>query len=120
MLKWRAKRTSFVGTWPMWAMALALGSTLMGILIGGSHTPSLDDHHPLKAHPWLDLNAFLQRPEGVRGFASCFISTIADLKSIEWSDGKMDVDLDLPGSPCGDCRGVVHKMHEQRPPWRRG
>jgi Family of unknown function (DUF6185) len=200
VLKWRARVTSFVGTWPMWVMALAIASTLMGIFVGGSHTPSQDDNHPLKAntdkqvsptggdsmgwtpggapradvslekahraafvppkgdpgstrdcpwadsvtstltttvsadgslviasnlhvtatgvvppHPPLDLKASLQRPEGASVFAACFIATMSELKSLEWSDGKMSADLDLewhedPLEPIGYTHNVVQAM----------
>lgn len=45
-------------------------------------------------HPPLDLNRLL-RPEGATNFASCFIATDADLKSLNWADGKLEADLDL-------------------------
>jgi hypothetical protein len=41
------------------------------------------------------LHDNLQRPEGTREFASCFIATYSDIKQITWGDGKLDVDIDL-------------------------
>jgi hypothetical protein len=163
VIDWKTRVRSFVGTWPMWVAALALGSVLAGIAVGVWHPqtydrenlpkgnvvttpggapvtditeenvhrqifsngePAVSGNSPcpqgnvtskltttvsadqslviasslhvtvtgvLPAHPPLNLND----PNEMRMLAICFIATDADIKSINWSDGKLDADLDL-------------------------
>jgi hypothetical protein len=41
----------------------------------------------------------LQRPEGARAFASCFIATDTQITSFHWADGKIEADLKLQWNP---------------------
>ena len=45
--------------------------------------------------PPIDMNNWLQRPEGSEAFASCFIGTHADIASLTWADGQFDAYFDL-------------------------
>ena len=176
VLNWRATFRSFVGTWRMWVIVIALVSAFAGMMMGQWHKPSQGESHPLEstadqqlselvgakrraaleaptsasrrhmessslrsggdpgshvcptadsiiarlvvtlsadrsfviasnmhvsatgvtpAHPPLDLTRRLHRPQGATLFASCFIVTENALKSINWSDGKLEADIDL-------------------------
>lgn len=63
-------------------------------------------------NPPSDLNQWLQRPDGARVFAGCFIATDADINSIVWADGKLDANIDLkwndnPHAPIGYTNKVI-------------
>jgi len=49
--------------------------------------------------PDAPLRDKLQRPEGARDFASCFIATDTQLNSFHWADGKIEADLKLQWNP---------------------
>lgn len=52
-------------------------------------------------HPSLNLGSALQRPEGARRFASCFIATDAEISSLTWADGKLEADFNLLSNDTG-------------------
>lgn len=55
----------------------------------------------LPPRPPADLDVKLQRPEGAAEWASCFIATDADIRSLSWSDGKLSADIALTPNQFG-------------------